>query len=67
MTRVASLVCEKCGFRTQPYDPDDPKADHHAWREEMNEHSESTHGKYLRYHNTTHIEFWSEYKKEWYR
>jgi len=54
--RQVVLVCEKCGFRTHPYDPDDQLQDYHAWEVEMLKHCDEKHPKSPRYHNYVHVE-----------
>lgn len=63
----ASIICEKCGFRTKPFDSDDRKAYAIAMRNEVYQHAELEHKESPRLHNYTHIEFWSEWKKAWRR
>jgi len=53
---IVVWVCEKCGFRTKPFDLDDTEQYFKA-KKEMEEHVREKHPKSPRYHNYTHFEW----------
>jgi len=64
--KIVRWVCEKCGFKTEPFD-DDNIEEYLIAKKIMEEHCSTNHPKSPRYHNYTHYEFWNELTKSWYR